>query len=106
MLTKKTFIIAEAGVNHNGKIKFAYRLIDAAKKAGADAVKFQIFKTENYIAKKAKLAQYQKKNIKHINNQFDLIKKYELSENHIQKIIGYCKKKKFYVYFHLSTYGV
>ena len=95
MLNRKTFIIAEAGVNHNGKIKLAYQLIDAAKKAGADAVKFQIFKTENYIVKKAKLAEYQKKNIKNINNQFDLIKKYELSENDILKVIRYCKKKKF-----------
>ncbi len=94
MLNRKTFIIAEAGVNHNGKIKLAYQLIDAAKKAGADAVKFQIFKTENYIVKKAKLAEYQKKNIKNINNQFDLIKKYELSENDILKVIRYCKKKK------------
>ena len=49
MLTNKTFIIAEAGVNHNGKVKLAYQLIDAAKKAGADAVKFQIFKS--YILK-------------------------------------------------------
>ena len=52
MLTNKTFIIAEAGVNHNGKIKLAYQLIDAAKKAGADAVKFQIFKTRIIYLKK------------------------------------------------------
>ena len=95
MLTNKTFIIAEAGVNHNGKIKLAYQLIDAAKKAGADAVKFQIFKTENYIVKEAKLAKYQKRNINEVNNQFDLIKKYELSEKDIHKIINYYKKKNF-----------
>ena len=99
MFTKKTFIIAEAGVNHNGNIKFAYQLIDAAKKAGADAVKFQIFKTENYIIKKAKLAEYQKKNVKTTDNQFDLIKKYELSENQIVKIIRYCKKKRILIIF-------
>ena len=107
MLNRKTFIIAEAGVNHNGKIKLAYQLIDAAKKAGADAVKFQIFKTENYIVKKAKLAEYQKKNIKNINNQFDLIKKYELSENDILKVIRYCKKKKILSLFSpFDTWGI
>ena len=65
MLTNKTFIIAETGVNHNGKIKLAYQAIDAAK-AGADAVKFQIFKTENYIVKEA-VAKYQR-NINEVNN--------------------------------------
>ena len=60
---KKIFFIAEAGVNHNNKIKLAYRLIDAAKLAGADAIKFQVFKTENYVSKKAPLANYQKKKI-------------------------------------------
>ena len=94
MLNEKTFVIAEAGVNHNGKIKFALKLIGAAKNAGADAVKFQIFKTENYIVKNATLARYQKKNLNNVRNQFDLIKKYELSEKSISKIINYCKKKK------------
>ena len=55
------FIIAEAGVNHNGSISIAKRLIDIAAKAGADAVKFQTFKTENLVTKKAKKANYQKK---------------------------------------------
>ena len=50
---QKTFVIAEAGVNHNNSISLAYRLIDAAKKSGADAVKFQVFKTENYVVKNA-----------------------------------------------------
>ena len=107
MLTNKTFIIAEAGVNHNGEIKLAYQLIDAAKKAGADAVKFQIFKTENYIVKEAKLAEYQKKNINETNNQFDLIKKYELSEKDILRIINYCKKKKILSLFSpFDTWGI
>ena len=105
MLNEKTFIIAEAGVNHNGKIKFALKLINAAKNVGADAVKFQIFKTENYIVKNATLARYQKKNLNNVQNQFDLIKKYELSEKNILKIINYCKKKKFYVCFPHLKFG-
>ena len=94
MFSKKIFIIAEAGVNHNGKINLALKLINEAKRVGADAVKFQIFKTNNYIIKQEKLAKYQKKNYKKAKNQYDLIKKYELSEKNIFRIIDHCKKKK------------
>ena len=76
---QKNFVIAEAGVNHNNSISLAYRLIDAAKKSGADAVKFQVFKTENYVVKNAPLAKYQKNNTNK-KNQFQLIKNLELSE--------------------------
>jgi len=55
------FIIAEAGVNHNGKLDLAIALCDAAKSAGADAVKFQTFKTENILTKTAAMAEYQEK---------------------------------------------
>ncbi len=89
----KIFIIAEAGVNHNNKLYNAFKLIDKAKKVGASAVKFQVFKTENYIQKDAPLAKYQMKNSK-FSNQFELIKKLELSEKSLEKIINYCKKKK------------
>ena len=89
----KVFIIAEAGVNHNNKIQNALKIIDIAKKIGANAVKFQVFKTENYIKKDAPLAKYQIKNSK-FNNQFDLIKNLELSEKSLKKIINHCKKKK------------
>ena len=89
----KIFIIAEAGVNHNNKIQNAFKIIDIAKKIGANAVKFQVFKTENYIKKDAPLAKYQIKNSK-FKNQFDLIKNLELSEKSLKKIINYCKKKK------------
>ena len=89
----KIFFIAEAGVNHNNKLKLAFKLIDAAKSAGADAIKFQVFKTENYVSKKAPLANYQKKNTKKIN-QFKLIKNLELSEINLERIIKYCKSKK------------
>ena len=57
----KTKIIAEIGVNHNGSLKKAYKLIDKAKKSGADFVKFQIFKTNHLVTKLAKKAKYQKK---------------------------------------------
>lgn len=89
-----TFIIAEVGVNHNNNLSYAYKYINIAKKIGVDAVKFQIFKTKNYVAAGSPLAKYQKKNSLKSNNQFDLIKKLELSEEKINKIIKYCKKKK------------
>ena len=77
----KTLVIAEAGVNHNNDFMLAKKLIKAAKRCGADAVKFQAFKTENYIVKKAPLAGYQKKNTNY-SNQFNLIKELELSYLH------------------------
>ena len=62
MNREPTIIIAEAGINHNGSINIAKEMIDVASKAGADFVKFQTFKSENLVTKKAKLAEYQKKN--------------------------------------------
>ena len=89
-----TFIIAEVGVNHNNNLSYAYKYIDLAKKIGVNAVKFQIFKTENYVSIDSPLAKYQKQNSPITKNQFELIKKLELSEEKIHKIISYCKKKK------------
>ena len=63
-MLKKTIIIAEAGVNHNGDIKFAKKLVDAAAEAGVDYVKFQTFKADNLVSKTAKKADYQVKNTK------------------------------------------
>ena len=62
MLNNKSLIIAEIGVNHNGSLVIARKLILAAKKIGADYVKFQCYKTENIVHKKSDLAEYQKKN--------------------------------------------
>lgn len=88
------FIIGEAGVNHNGSIKIAKKLIDIAADAGADAIKFQTFKSENIVTKYAKKANYQKKTTNKKLSQFDMLKKLELSfENH-EELIAYCKKKK------------
>jgi N,N'-diacetyllegionaminate synthase len=92
-MTYNTKIIAEIGVNHNGKLKNAYKLIDEAKKSGADFVKFQIFKAENVVTKFAKKAKYQKIN-DNSENQYKMLKKYELGFENIKKLIKYCKKKK------------
>ena len=89
----KIKIIAEAGVNHNGKIKNAIKLVNIAKLAGANYVKFQIYKTENLLLKNTSTAEYQKKNTK-FNNQFQMLKKYELSYDEHLQIYQYCKKIK------------
>jgi N-acetylneuraminate synthase len=75
----RTFIIAEAGVNHNGEIDLAKELINEAKKANADAIKFQTFITEELVTSYAPKAEYQKKNTSNDENQFKMIKKLELS---------------------------
>ena len=87
------FIIAEAGVNHNGKIDLAYKLIDVAYESGADAVKFQTFKTENLVSINAPKAPYQKNITSQLESQFSMLKKLELDFNVHKKLINYCKKK-------------
>lgn len=87
------FIIAEAGVNHNGDIKNAFALIDAAVDAGADAVKFQTFKAENIVSKSAKQADYQTENTGKEQSQFELLKALELTDVEFQQIVAYCQQK-------------
>lgn len=87
----KVFIIAEAGVNHNGDEKLAFQLVDAAIDAGADAVKFQTFKTENVVTKKASKAVYQKQTTGNDETQFEMIKKLELSHESHEKLRDYCR---------------
>lgn len=89
----KTFIIAETGVNHNGKIDLAYKLIDVAKEAGADAVKFQTFTADTSVTKTAKKAGYQNKTSDKKETQYEMIKKLELNEQQHKKLISYCKNK-------------
>lgn len=89
----KVFIIAEAGVNHNGSIEIAKKLIDEAAKCGVDAVKFQSFKAKNLVTKIAKQADYQKENMKKEVSQYEMLKALELSyDNHIE-LINYSKEK-------------
>ena len=87
------YIIAEAGVNHNGDITIAKKLVDEAKKAGADAIKFQTFQTEDLVSEKAKKAEYQKINTKSEENQKDMLKKLELSKEEFRELFEYCKEK-------------
>ena len=89
----RVFIIAEAGVNHNGDIKIAKRLIDAAVGAGADAVKFQTFKAENLVCKTAQKAEYQMKTTNQSETQYDMLKKLELTEQMHKELMEYCMKK-------------
>lgn len=87
------FIIAEAGVNHNGDIILAKKLIDVAVNADADAVKFQTFKAENLVSKDAQKAEYQKKTSGTDESQFEMIKKLELDINTHKKLMEYCDSK-------------
>jgi len=89
----RVFIIAEAGVNHNGNVKIAKKMIDAAVSADADAIKFQSFKTEKMISKFAPKATYQKKKACDKESQFDMIKKLELDEKAHSELISYCNRK-------------
>ena len=92
-MSNRVFIIAEAGVNHNGDINLAKKLIDVAAKAGADAVKFQTFKAQNLVSKNAQKASYQKETTDKNESQFEMIKKLELDENTHKELIAYCKQK-------------
>jgi N,N'-diacetyllegionaminate synthase len=87
------FIIAEAGVNHNGSIELAKKLIDVAVEAGADAVKFQTFKADKLVSKRAQKADYQKQTTSIDETQYEMLKKLELDENAHRVIISYCKDK-------------
>ena len=89
---KKVFIIAEAGVNHNGNIELAYQLIDEAVKAGVDCVKFQTYVTKNDTTRSCEKADYQKEDLNN-ENQYDMIKKLELSFNDFRNLKDYCDKK-------------
>jgi N,N'-diacetyllegionaminate synthase len=92
--TNKTFIIAEAGVNHNGSLKKALKLIDVAALAGANAIKFQTFKTENIATDYAPKAEYQKYKALKKETQFQMLKKLEFTDVMHKACFKECKKKK------------
>lgn len=90
----RTIIIAEAGINHNGKINLAKKLIKAAASSGADYIKFQTYNTEKMIVPNARLALYQKNNITETKTQFQMLKKYELRKDFYKVLINYAKINK------------
>lgn len=92
---KHVLIIAEAGVNHNGSIETAKKMIDKAVDADVDIIKFQTFKSEKLVSKSAQQAEYQKKNIgsSSDNSQLNMLKKLELSHSDHKELIEYCNQK-------------
>lgn len=88
-----TYIIAEAGVNHNGSLDLAFKLIDAAVDSKADAVKFQTFKAERLVIKNAPKAEYQKKTTSVEENQYEMLRKLELSDDDHYRLADYCRNK-------------
>lgn len=91
---RKVFIIAEAGVNHNGSLKIAKKLVDAAADSGADAVKFQTFNAESLVSKYAPKAGYQKISTGKRESQLEMIKRLELGLNAHKELLWYCRKKR------------
>ncbi len=94
MKSYKVKIIAEAGINHNGSLKRALKMVDIAKQSGADSVKFQIFNAEEVVTPFGKMANYAEKNMKSNKKQLDVIKNYELSKSDHLRIKNYCKKRR------------
>lgn len=91
---ERVFIIAEAGVNHNGSIEIARRLIDVAAAAGADAVKFQTFKADKLTCMNVQKAEYQKQTTGAEESQYDMLKRLELTLDMHESLIDYCNEKQ------------
>jgi N,N'-diacetyllegionaminate synthase len=92
-MKKRTLIIAEAGVNHNGDLMLAKQLIDAAAEAGADLVKFQTFKAKRQVTRTAKKAEYQTQAIGTVDSHYEMLRKLELNLTMHQELIAHCAKR-------------
>ena len=90
---KKVFIIAEAGVNHNGSLGLAKKLVDKALEAGVDCIKFQTFKSENLVSMSAQMAEYQKENLGKDESQYKMLKELEISFEEFKELKKYCEEK-------------
>ena len=88
----RTFIIAEAGVNHNGSRDIAKRLVEVAKSCGADAVKFQTFKADTLVTRNAEKAEYQKRAVTGGDSQFEMLQKLELGEEDFRSLLEHCNR--------------
>lgn len=95
MLNKEgIYIIAEAGVNHNGSLNLALKLVDVATEAGVDAVKFQTFKADRLVSGTAPKAEYQKTTTEATESQYEMLKRLELDEDAHRQIQAYCRKRR------------
>lgn len=94
MKENHVFIIAEAGVNHNGSFEVAKQLVDKAVWAGVDCIKFQTFNSKNLVSANAQKAEYQKKTTDSSESQLDMLKKLELSHEQFRELHLYCRQKE------------
>lgn len=93
MLMKKVYVIAEAGVNHNGNMDNAIKMVEEARKAGADAIKFQTFISENLVTKHAEKAEYQKETTDKQESQYQMLKKLELKRENYSQLKKECERQ-------------
>ena len=99
MQKQNTYIIAEIGVNHNGSLSLAKKMIQEAKKCGANAVKFQTFIADKLANKNTPKVKYQKINTKKKETHYQMLKKLELSQEETRYLFNFAKKKKYRIYF-------
>lgn len=92
-VTERTFVIAEVGVNHNGDMELAKKMIDAAIIAGADAVKFQSFKADKLILQNVEKAPYQKVTTSNVETQYEMLKRLEVTRKQTEEIMCYCRER-------------
>lgn len=92
-MNQRALVIAEAGVNHNGDIGLAFKLVDAAARAGADMVKFQTFRAQNLVTRGARKAEYQERQTGTEESQLDMLRRLELDEHAHRRLLAHCQKR-------------